>query len=188
MIDPADPAQLETLLKKNHIELKHSLGQNFLVDPDVRDRVAEAAGVTKSDEVLEVGAGVGTLTVALAPRSKRLVAVEIDRRLIRPLRSVVGENSHVQIRDSLVTISGYDPMPMWSAGVQTNGTLNYATYSLSDSANPVGYTWPIVCSSKAGNRAATFGYAPSVHETISSFVVEGATTAFTNGSLDISFP
>ena len=114
MIDPADPAQLETLLKKNHIELKHSLGQNFLVDPDVRDRVAEAAGVTKNDEVLEVGAGVGTLTVALAPRSKRLVAVEIDRRLIRTLRSVVGENSHVQVVEA--DILKYDVRAAFPSG------------------------------------------------------------------------
>lgn len=97
MIDPADAAQLETLLRKHHIELKHSLGQNFLVDPDIRDRVAEAAGVTKSDEVLEVGAGVGTLTVALAPQCKRLVAVELDRRFMRPLRSVTGDNPNVQV-------------------------------------------------------------------------------------------
>lgn len=97
MIDPADAAQLEALLARNHIELKHGLGQNFLVDREIRDRVAEASGATSSDEVLEVGAGVGTLTVALAARCKRLVAVELDRRLIGPLRSVVGPSSNVRV-------------------------------------------------------------------------------------------
>jgi hypothetical protein len=100
----------------------------------------------------------------------------------------VGESSHVQVKDSLVTISGYDPMPMWSAGVQTSGTINYASYGLTDSASPVACTYPVTCSSKAGSSGGTFGYAPSVHEAISSFIVDGWTASFTNGSLDISFP
>lgn len=99
-----------------------------------------------------------------------------------------GANSYVQIKDSLVTISGHGEIPMWTAGVQTSGTLNYASYGLSDSENPVGCTWPTVCETKAGNSAATFGYAPAVHETIFSFIAEGVRTTFTNGSLDISLP
>jgi hypothetical protein len=99
-----------------------------------------------------------------------------------------GENSHVQLKDSLVTISGYDPMPMWSAGVQTSGTINLSSYGLTDSANPVGCTFPVTCSSKAGSSSGTFGYAPSVHESISSFIVDGQAALITNGSLDISFP
>lgn len=89
MIDPADAHQLERLLRRHRIDLKHRLGQNFLIDPEMRDAIADAAGITKDDQVLEVGAGVGTLTVALAPRCQRLIAVELDRRLIQPLREVM---------------------------------------------------------------------------------------------------
>ncbi len=97
MIDPADAHQLETLLRRHRIDLKHRLGQNFLIDPELRDAIAAAAGITKDDQVLEVGAGVGTLTVALAPRGQRLVAVELDRRLIQALREVMQDHQNVEI-------------------------------------------------------------------------------------------
>ena len=95
MIDPADPDQLFALLRRHRIDPKHSLGQNFMVDAAIRDRVADAAGITSEDEVLEVGAGAGALTVALAHLSRRLIAVELDRRLIPVLRDVVGVDQAV---------------------------------------------------------------------------------------------
>ena len=65
-IDPADRGQLAALLARHRLRARHSLGQNFLADPELRDRVVEAAGLAAEDEVLEIGAGLGTLTVALA--------------------------------------------------------------------------------------------------------------------------
>jgi 16S rRNA (adenine1518-N6/adenine1519-N6)-dimethyltransferase len=97
VIDPADPSQLARLLRRHRIAPKHRLGQNFLIDPVVRDRIAEAAGVAADDEVLEVGAGVGTLTIALAERSRRLVAVELDDRLIPALFEVVAGHDNVEV-------------------------------------------------------------------------------------------
>lgn len=97
MIDPADSHQLDGLLRRHRIDLKHGLGQNFLTDPSVRDAVAEAADITPDDEVLEVGAGVGTLTVALALRSRRLVAVELDGRLIPALRESLAGHDNVEV-------------------------------------------------------------------------------------------
>jgi 16S rRNA (adenine1518-N6/adenine1519-N6)-dimethyltransferase len=97
VIDPADARQLDNLLRKHRIELQHRLGQNFLIDQELRDAIAAATGTSKDDEVLEVGAGVGTLTIALAPRCKRLVAVELDRRLIQPLRDVMQGQENVEI-------------------------------------------------------------------------------------------
>lgn len=97
MTDPADAHQLDALLGKHRIDLKHRLSQNFLIDQVVRDAIARAAGTSEQDEVLEVGAGVGTLTVALAPRAKRLVAVEFDRRFIKPLRDVMQGHRNVEI-------------------------------------------------------------------------------------------
>jgi 16S rRNA (adenine1518-N6/adenine1519-N6)-dimethyltransferase len=97
MIDPADPEQLTRLLRKHRIALKQRLGQNFLIRPDVRDSVAEAAGGGADDEVVEVGAGVGTLTIALAGRYRRVVAIELDHRLIPALREVVQGHDRVEI-------------------------------------------------------------------------------------------
>jgi len=100
VIDPANPDQLFALLRRHRIDPKHSLGQNFVVDAAIRDRVADAAGITSGDEVLEVGAGAGALTVALAEGSRRLVAVELDRRLIPVLRDVVGGMGNVEVVES----------------------------------------------------------------------------------------
>jgi 16S rRNA (adenine1518-N6/adenine1519-N6)-dimethyltransferase len=100
VIDPADPDQLTKLLRRHRIDLKHSLGQNFIVDAGVRDRIADAAELGPGDEVLEVGAGAGALTLALAQRSRRLVAVELDRRLIPVLQEVVGGLTNVEVIES----------------------------------------------------------------------------------------
>jgi 16S rRNA (adenine1518-N6/adenine1519-N6)-dimethyltransferase len=97
LTDPADTRQLEGLLRRHRITLQHRFGQNFLVDPALRDAIAEAAGIGPDDEVLEVGAGVGTLTIALAARCRRLVAVELDRTLMPGLHEVIGDRSNVEV-------------------------------------------------------------------------------------------
>ena len=97
MTDPADAHQLDSLLRRHRITLQRRLGQNFLVDPKLRDLIAEAAAIDANDEVLEVGAGVGTLTLALAPRCRRLVAVELDRNLMPALRDVIAGLGNVEL-------------------------------------------------------------------------------------------
>ncbi len=75
---PAPPRRLKA---------RRSLGQHFLVDPALRDRVVAAAGIGPSDEVLEIGAGPGTLTGQLTRLARRVVAVELDARLLPTLRA-----------------------------------------------------------------------------------------------------
>jgi 16S rRNA (adenine1518-N6/adenine1519-N6)-dimethyltransferase len=96
-IDPADKQQLFELLRRHRATLKHRFGQNFLIDPVLRDLIAEAAGATEDDDVLEVGAGVGTLTIALAKRCRRVVAVELDRTLMPALREVVAGDEKIEV-------------------------------------------------------------------------------------------
>lgn len=96
-LDPARAGDLERLLRKYRITLKHRLGQNFLIDPALRDAIADAAG---GGEVLEVGAGVGTLTTALAARSSRVVAVEFDRDLMPALREVTAGLANVEVHQA----------------------------------------------------------------------------------------
>lgn len=64
---------------------KKSLGQNFLVDGNIRRKIVAACGFTGNDIVLEVGSGSAQMTPLIAERVKKLYAVEIDRRLIDPL-------------------------------------------------------------------------------------------------------
>jgi 16S rRNA (adenine1518-N6/adenine1519-N6)-dimethyltransferase len=75
------PAQVLNLLDQLHVRPSKSLGQNFLIDRNVRDRIVEAAELGARDGVLEVGPGLGVLTEALVRLAGRVVAVEKDRRL-----------------------------------------------------------------------------------------------------------
>ena len=102
-LDPADRGQLAALLARHRLRARHSLGQNFLVDAQLRDRVVAAAELEPADEVLEVGAGLGTLTLELAERCRRLVAVELDERLGAILRGLLRglDNVELLVRDVL---------------------------------------------------------------------------------------
>jgi 16S rRNA (adenine1518-N6/adenine1519-N6)-dimethyltransferase len=95
--DPADPVQLARLLARHGVRPRQRLGQNFLVDRTLRDRIVEETQVQPADQVLEIGAGPGTLTLPLARRCRRLIAVELDERLLRVLRQVVGGFETVEI-------------------------------------------------------------------------------------------
>jgi 16S rRNA (adenine1518-N6/adenine1519-N6)-dimethyltransferase len=97
LLDPADLGTLEGLFARHRFRPSHRLGQNFLVDPQLRDRVAAEALAGGDETVLEVGAGPGTLTVALAERAKKVIALEIDRRLIGVLREVTAGNPAVEV-------------------------------------------------------------------------------------------
>ena len=96
-LDPADARQLDRLLQRHRARPKKSFGQNFLIDAGLRDRVLEEAGIEPTDEVLEIGAGAGTLTTGLAARCRRLVAVELDQAMLRILREVAGGHANLEV-------------------------------------------------------------------------------------------
>lgn len=77
----ANTRETRAVLERHGFSLKHRLGQNFLVNDDVIRRILELAELEADDVVYEVGPGIGTLTVAMLPRVKRVVAVEADRTL-----------------------------------------------------------------------------------------------------------
>jgi 16S rRNA (adenine1518-N6/adenine1519-N6)-dimethyltransferase len=79
------------------IRPKKGLGQNFLVDPAHRGRIVAAADLTPDDTVLEVGPGPGVLTELIAAQAGRVIAVELDDRLIPFLRQRFAAQPHVRI-------------------------------------------------------------------------------------------
>ncbi len=95
------PSTIRKLLASQGLTLRRSLGQHFLADANVLERIVEAVEPKPQDTAVEVGAGIGTITVALAPHLRTLWAVEIDARLIPLLRAQVAPfpNVHVLHRD-----------------------------------------------------------------------------------------
>jgi 16S rRNA (adenine1518-N6/adenine1519-N6)-dimethyltransferase len=88
-LDLARPKTVRDVLHKHGIWLTKSLGQHLLVDRDALVRIVSAANLTPDDEVLEVGPGAGVLTAELVGRARRVVAVEVDRRMVAALRETV---------------------------------------------------------------------------------------------------
>lgn len=77
----SDPAFVRALLARHGLHLAKSLGQNFLINPSVCPRMAQASGADQCEGVIEIGPGVGVLTWELAQVAKKVVAIELDKRL-----------------------------------------------------------------------------------------------------------
>ena len=79
------------LLDEHGLRPSRALGQNFVTDPNTVRRIARLAAVGEGDSVVEIGAGLGSLTLALAETGARVTAVELDKYLVPVLRSVVSD-------------------------------------------------------------------------------------------------
>jgi len=81
--------ELAALLARHDLEASRALGQNFVVDPNTVRRIARLAAIGPGDPVVEIGAGLGSLTLALAETGASITAVEMDRHLRPALAEVV---------------------------------------------------------------------------------------------------
>lgn len=95
-LTPIDP---EKLLREAGLHARKKLGQNFLRNQAALRQIVQIAGVTPEDEVLEIGAGLGSLTRELAATAKRVAAVEIDGRLAPILREVLALFPNVAVTE-----------------------------------------------------------------------------------------
>ncbi len=96
----SSPAAVSALLKRHGLQPRRRFGQNFLVDVNTLAKIVAAGKMEPGDAVLEIGAGLGVLTLALAQAvtpSGRVVALEIDRDLLPALAETVGELPQVEI-------------------------------------------------------------------------------------------
>ncbi len=109
------PRDVSDLLREHGLAPRKTDGQNFLVDPNTVRRIVAAASLQPDDQVLEIGPGLGSLTLGLADQVRRIVAVEIDAGLVRALKDTVGHLEHVEVvhadalRSDLGTVLGGAP-------------------------------------------------------------------------------
>jgi 16S rRNA (adenine1518-N6/adenine1519-N6)-dimethyltransferase len=90
-------AEVDALLRRHGFQTRQRLGQNFLVDRNTLMKVVSAADLGPDDAVVEIGPGIGTLTVELAARAGRVTAVELDPRLLPILQEVLAGHANAEV-------------------------------------------------------------------------------------------
>ena len=91
------PSTIRDIKEKYGFKLSKSLGQNFLTDKNIIDKIIDETEITEDDLVIEIGPGIGVLTAEACQRAKKVVAVEIDKNLIPILQETLGEYDNIEI-------------------------------------------------------------------------------------------
>lgn len=97
MYNLSDINTVKAVLTRHGFTFSKSLGQNFLIDPDVCPKMAQYAVTDGDTGVIEIGAGVGVLTAELLKRAKKVVSIELDRRLLPVLDETLGEFDNFEV-------------------------------------------------------------------------------------------
>ena len=92
-----DPATIKSILSRHGFTFSKRLGQNFLINPTVCPRIAEMGNAREGYGVIEIGPGIGVLTNELCLRADKVVAIELDSRLIPILSETLAEHSNVKV-------------------------------------------------------------------------------------------
>lgn len=95
--DIATPIRTQEILKKYGFSFKKSLGQNFLIDPNILRNIVGHADLTKDSAAIEVGPGIGALTEHLARQAGKVMSFEIDQRLLPVLEDTLSPYDNVKI-------------------------------------------------------------------------------------------
>lgn len=95
--DIATPLRTKAILEKYHFSFKKSLGQNFLIDTNILGRIVSIAEMDEDTGAIEIGPGIGALTEQLARTSKKVVAFEIDQRLLPILKDTLSPYENVSV-------------------------------------------------------------------------------------------
>ena len=93
----SSPKKIKEIMSRHGFKISKSLGQNFLIDKNILERIIKIAEITKEDCVIEVGPGIGSLTQYIAEAAKFVVVVEIDKGLIPILKDTLKDYSNIEI-------------------------------------------------------------------------------------------
>lgn len=101
------PSYLKEVLSRHGFEFSKAFGQNFLIDGNIVRQIVEKSGLGPDDLAIEIGPGAGTLTQELSLKAKKVIAIELDDRLLPILEETTGDNVEVILGDALeVDLSG----------------------------------------------------------------------------------
>ena len=92
-----DKGHTAAMLSRHGLQLRKSMGQNFLVDPNISEKMVRLSGIDETCGVLEIGPGAGALTRELGRVAKKVITVELDNRLIPILNDTFSKSSNIQI-------------------------------------------------------------------------------------------
>lgn len=121
-----DIAQTKALMEQFAIRPTRSLGQNFLVDDRVVQRICQAADIQPTDLVIEIGPGIGHLTTALASRAGQVIAIEIDRHVLPALQAVMADHPNFElVHADALTVALNEKTANWSGPVKIVANLPY---------------------------------------------------------------
>lgn len=150
--------KIRELLDDGELAPSRALGQNFLCDGGMIDKIVRVSGVGPGDPVIEIGPGLGSLTLGLCHAGAKVVSIEVDRYLLPALRSVVGDYE----RDGSLKIINQDVREVdWDAllgneswSVVANLPYNIATPLILDllAAEPRLHSWLVMVQREAGER------------------------------------
>ncbi len=98
--DLSNPTVIKEILSRHGFTFSKKLGQNFLIDPTVCPRIAEAGNAREGYGIIEIGAGMGVLTVELSKRADKVVAIEVDHRLIEVLHETLVDCHNVKVLEA----------------------------------------------------------------------------------------
>ena len=96
-MDLTNLATIRLVFREYHLAVQKYLGQNFLVNPEILEDIVQAAQLIESDEVLEIGPGLGALTRALAQNAKWVVAIEKDTGMAKACRGINSDLANIKI-------------------------------------------------------------------------------------------
>lgn len=120
--------RIESVLHRHGFHFQKKYGQNFITDPDIIYDIADAAGISKNDFVLEIGPGVGTLTKELARRALSVMSVEIDSHLIPILEEELSDFKNVYLVNKDILKMSSDEVSDFSGGSEVKVCANLPYY------------------------------------------------------------
>ena len=107
----ATPTRTVDIMRRYDIKMKKSLGQNFLIEPQILDKMIETGQIDRHTTVVEIGPGIGALTEFLARSAKEVIAFEIDSRFVEILKETLSDYDNVTIHhQDILKVNFNDPI------------------------------------------------------------------------------